>query len=110
MRVKHFIPDDFEEGFGKINIGIDFDKVKDPKCIAYENLGGDDYRIVYEVYVDNLPRFFCFSNVEAPRNPEDELAAIKKWAQTDRARLIENSQDQFSFELSEPFGIYFTRM
>lgn len=80
-------------------------------CIALTNFGGDDARAVYEIYVNNEPRFFTVSTLEYPEEVVAEQQWIDKWTKPKNITFLEKIEaehlDYYLFELISPFGISF---
>ena len=100
-----------EDLFAPFNYQTSLQGITYCKCIALTNFGGDDTRAVYEIYIDNEPKFFAVSILEYPEDEAVELENIKRWTEAVDIQLIEKHakghMDYYLFELTSPFGISF---
>ncbi len=111
MNITNRIPKTVEDIFSDFKFDLDLSSIKSAVCIAYQNLGGNDTRAVYEIYVNDLPRFFAASVLEYPESASNELNDMQMWTEAKSIKLLDEKKSQgfnlFLFELDSPFGIYF---
>lgn len=96
-----------EEIFDPFQYHIDSSLVSRATCIAHENFGGYDSRTVYEIYVDNKPRFFIVSIREIPEGDSQEAQYLKGWTRSSDVLLVGTNETGYLFEVKLPFGIQF---
>ena len=114
MNITNRVAKTVDDMFFPFKYKLDTSTVTSAVCIALTNFGGDDTRAVYEIYVNDTPRFFAVSTLEYPEDENFELEAVKKWVESNKVKLLEKCEtaylDFYLFELISPFGISFGKL
>ena len=109
MKLFTYLPDNIDDIFTEFEFAIDLGTTPFGKCIAYENFGGDEYRLAFDTYIDGTYRYFAVCAGDLPLVVADALEDMRSWARTDDVTVLKAMDTRILFELGSPFGIRFIK-